>query len=45
MHPGERVERGQVIGTVGMTGSTTGAHLHYEVHVGGTPADPRRWLR
>ncbi len=44
VHPGQHVERGQVIGTVGMTGSTTGAHLHYEVHVGGSPRDPRRWL-
>jgi murein DD-endopeptidase MepM/ murein hydrolase activator NlpD len=45
VHVGQHVERGQAIGAVGTSGSTTGAHLHFEVHVGGVPRDPMGWLR
>lgn len=38
--PGMMVRRGQIIGYVGSTGLSTGAHLHYEVYRGGQTVDP-----
>ena len=40
--PGERVRQGQVIGYVGSTGLSTGAHVHYEILVNGRFVDPMR---
>jgi murein DD-endopeptidase MepM/ murein hydrolase activator NlpD len=37
---GQSVRRGQVIGYVGSTGLSTGAHLHYEMYRGGRSIDP-----
>ncbi len=39
---GQRVQQGQRLGAVGMTGWTTGPHLHFEFRVGGTHQDPLR---
>ncbi|HUZ46204.1 MAG TPA: M23 family metallopeptidase [Terriglobia bacterium] len=41
---GEEVKRGETIGAVGMSGRTTGPHLHYEVRIHGTPVNPSRFL-
>jgi len=37
---GQVVKTGQVIGFIGLTGITTGAHLHFAVMKDGTPVDP-----
>jgi murein DD-endopeptidase MepM/ murein hydrolase activator NlpD len=39
---GKRVRQGQVIGYVGSTGLSTGAHVHYEIKVNGRFVDPLR---
>ncbi len=44
VRPGQRVNRGDVIGKVGSTGRSTGPHLHYEVFKSGRRADPRKYL-
>jgi murein DD-endopeptidase MepM/ murein hydrolase activator NlpD len=37
---GSHVRQGQVIGFVGSTGMSTGAHVHYEIHINGRFVDP-----
>jgi len=41
---GQQVAQGQIVGTLGNTGKTTGPHLHYEVHLGTSVIDPLRFL-
>jgi murein DD-endopeptidase MepM/ murein hydrolase activator NlpD len=42
IEPGARVRQGQVIGFVGSTGLSIGAHLHYEILVNSRFVDPMR---
>lgn len=41
---GDTVTRGQVVGTMGTTGWSTGCHLHFGVKANGRHVDPQRWL-
>ena len=42
MEQGKKVRQGQVIGYVGSTGLSTGAHLHYEILINGRFVDPMK---
>jgi murein DD-endopeptidase MepM/ murein hydrolase activator NlpD len=41
---GDRVKAGDVIALSGSTGNSTGPHVHYEIHLYGTPVDPLRYI-
>ena len=40
----QMVKKGQKIATVGVSGNTTGPHLHFEVRIGDKVYDPLRYL-
>jgi len=42
---GQQLRRGDTIGNVGVSGRSTGPHVHYEVRINGAPVNPMRYLR
>ena len=42
---GQEIHRGDIIGYIGLTGRSTGPHLHYEVRIHDTPVNPYKYLR
>jgi murein DD-endopeptidase MepM/ murein hydrolase activator NlpD len=42
---GARVKRGEVIGYTGISGRSTGPHVHYEVRMNNAPVNPWRYMR
>jgi hypothetical protein len=43
VNEGQNVVQGELIGLIGNTGLSTGAHLHWEMRVGGVQVDPSEW--
>jgi murein DD-endopeptidase MepM/ murein hydrolase activator NlpD len=42
---GQYIHRGDTIGYVGLSGRSTGPHLHYEVRINDAPVNPHKYLR
>ena len=45
VNAGNVVKQGQIIGKVGNTGGSTGAHLHFEVREGATAVNPLKYIK
>lgn len=45
LEKGDVITRGQILGAVGSTGASTGAHLHFGILVGGKAIEPLAWMR
>lgn len=41
---GQKIKRGQVVGTIGTTGRSTGPHLHYEISLDNKPINPKKFV-
>ena len=41
---GQKIKRWDVVASVGNSGRSKGSHLHYEVHMGGVPTNPKYYI-
>ena len=42
---GDKIKRGNPVGTMGKTGYATGYHLHWEMRINNIPVDPMQWTK
>ncbi len=42
---GDKIKRGNPIGTLGKTGYASGYHLHWEMRINNIPVDPMQWIK
>ena len=42
---GQQIHKGDTVGNVGVSGRSTGPHVHYEVRINGAPVNPMRYLK
>jgi murein DD-endopeptidase MepM/ murein hydrolase activator NlpD len=42
---GDKIEKGQPVSKIGLSGHSTGPHLHYEVRLDGHPVNPLAWTQ
>lgn len=42
---GDTIQKGQLVGKVGNTGHSFGAHLHFGIYLNGVPVDPEQFLK
>ena len=45
INAGDKIKRGNPVGTLGMTGHATGYHLHWEMRVNNIAVDPLQWIK
>lgn len=45
LNVGDKIKRGNPIGTLGKTGYASGYHLHWEMRINNIPVDPLQWIK